>query len=78
MPAGLPGPAAHRRGENPTTRVWRGLLDADAAGRTLIEHEAIYAALVAADAIRAQAAALMHITTTETWLRAHIQEWQPT
>ena len=54
-------------------RVWRGLVDADAAGQTLLEHEAIYAALVASDAFRAQAAALMHITTTETWLREHLR-----
>ena len=53
-------------------RVWRGLVDADAAGRTLTEHEAIYAALVAGDAVLAHAAALMHVTTTETWLRAHL------
>jgi GntR family transcriptional repressor for pyruvate dehydrogenase complex len=52
-------------------RVWRGLVDTDAAGRTLMEHEAIYIALVEGDAIRAQAAALMHVTTTETWLRSH-------
>ena len=55
-------------------RVWRGLVDADAAGQTLLEHEAIYAALVASDAFRAQAAALMHITTTETWLREHLRD----
>ncbi|MCA2215497.1 FadR/GntR family transcriptional regulator [Jidongwangia harbinensis] len=55
-------------------RVWRGLVDADAAGRTLLEHEAIYAALAAGDAIQAQAAALMHITTTESWLRAHLRD----
>lgn len=55
-------------------RVWRGLVDADAAGRTLLEHEAIYRALAAGDAIQAHAAALLHITTTETWLRAHLRE----
>jgi GntR family transcriptional repressor for pyruvate dehydrogenase complex len=55
-------------------RVWRGLVDADAAGQTLREHEAIYTALVAGDAIQAQAAALMHITTTESWLRAHLRD----
>lgn len=55
-------------------RVWRGLIDADAAERTLREHEAIYLALAAGDAVQAQAAALMHITTTETWLRAHLRE----
>ena len=52
-------------------RVWRGLVDADAAGQTLREHEAIYAALAAGDAVRAHAAALMHVITTETWLRQH-------
>lgn len=55
-------------------RVWRGLVDADAAPQTVREHEAIYLALVAGDAVQAQAAALMHITTTETWLRAHLPE----
>lgn len=53
-------------------RVWRGLVDTDAAGQTLREHEAIYAALAVGDAIRAHAAAFMHITTTETWLRDHL------
>ena len=55
-------------------RVWRGLVDADAAGRTLLEHEAIYRALAAGDAIQAQAAALMHITTTESWLSAQLRD----
>ncbi|GLH96238.1 FadR/GntR family transcriptional regulator [Phytohabitans aurantiacus] len=58
-------------------RVWRGLVDADAAERTLREHEAIYLALVAGDAIQAQAAALMHITSIETWLRANLRDEQP-
>jgi GntR family transcriptional regulator, transcriptional repressor for pyruvate dehydrogenase complex len=55
-------------------RVWRGLVDADAARETLREHEAIYLALVAGDATLAHAAALMHITTTETWLRTQLRE----
>lgn len=50
-------------------RVWRGMVEANAADRTLAEHEAIYAALVDRDADLAQAAALMHISTTERWLR---------
>lgn len=53
-------------------RVWRGLVDEDAAGRTLAEHEAIYQALAAGDAALAQAAALMHVNTTEQWLREHL------
>ena len=55
-------------------RVWRGLVDDNAAGRTLAEHEAIYAALAAGDAARAHAAALIHVVTTETWLRDHLDD----
>jgi len=50
-------------------RVWRGLVDGNAAGRTLAEHEAIYAALAAGDGALAQAAALVHVSSTQTWLR---------
>jgi GntR family transcriptional repressor for pyruvate dehydrogenase complex len=53
-------------------RIWRGLVDGDAAGRTLAEHEAIHAALVARDAPLAQAAALVHVSNTERWLRDHL------
>lgn len=55
-------------------RVWRGLLDDNAAGRTLAEHEAIYAALAAGDAALAHATALIHVTTTEAWLRGHLDD----
>ncbi|MCP2163222.1 GntR family transcriptional regulator, transcriptional repressor for pyruvate dehydrogenase complex [Goodfellowiella coeruleoviolacea] len=50
-------------------RVWRGMVEANAADRTLAEHEAIYAALADGDANLAQAAALVHVATTERWLR---------
>ena len=50
-------------------RVWRGMVEANAADRTLAEHEAIYAALADGDANLAQAAALVHISRTERWLR---------
>lgn len=55
-------------------RVWRGLVDDNAAGRTLAEHEAIYAALAAGDPGLAHAAALIHVATTETWLRDHLDD----
>ena len=65
-------------GRTVRARVWRGLVDADThadvAGQTLREHEAIYAALVSGDPLRAHAAAFMHVTTTETWLREHLRE----
>ncbi|NEE01701.1 FadR/GntR family transcriptional regulator [Phytoactinopolyspora halotolerans] len=59
-------------GRTVRARVWRGLVDDRAAGRTLAEHEAIYNALAAGDAFLAQSAAMMHVNTTETWLRAHL------
>jgi GntR family transcriptional repressor for pyruvate dehydrogenase complex len=60
-------------GRTLSARVWRGLVDDNAAGRTLAEHEAIYQALADGDAVLAQAAALMHVSTTERWLRAHLE-----
>lgn len=53
-------------------RVWRGMVDGNAAERTLAEHEAIYQALAAGDAALAQAAALMHVSMTEKWLRKQL------
>jgi GntR family transcriptional repressor for pyruvate dehydrogenase complex len=54
-------------------RVWRGLVDEATAERTIAEHEAIHAALAARDPALAQATALVHVTTTESWLRAHLR-----
>ncbi len=62
----------HISGRTLRARVWRGLVDADAAGRTIAEHEAIHRALIARDAPLAQAAALLHVSTTEQWLREHL------
>ena len=53
-------------------RVWRGMVDGNAAERTVAEHEAIFQALADRDAALAQAAALVHVTTTERWLREHV------
>ncbi|AUG81917.1 GntR family transcriptional regulator [Kitasatospora sp. MMS16-BH015] len=64
----------HISGRTLRARVWRGLLEQDAAGRTIAEHEAIYEALAARDPSLAQAAALMHINTTERWLRDRLAE----
>jgi GntR family transcriptional repressor for pyruvate dehydrogenase complex len=54
-------------------RVWRGLVDDNASDRTIAEHQAIYAALAAKDSSLAQAATLMHVSTTERWLRDHLE-----
>ncbi|HKS49484.1 MAG TPA: FCD domain-containing protein [Amycolatopsis sp.] len=50
-------------------RVWRGMVEASSAHRTVAEHEAIYSALADGDAALAQAAALLHVGTSERWLR---------
>lgn len=55
-------------------RVWRGMVDDAVADRTLAEHEAIYDALAAGDAPLAEAAALIHVCTTEKWLREHLAQ----
>ncbi|PBC76173.1 GntR family transcriptional regulator [Streptomyces sp. TLI_235] len=54
----------HISGRTLRARVWRGLVDADAAGRAVAEHRAILNALAARDPNLAQAAALMHVSTT--------------
>jgi GntR family transcriptional repressor for pyruvate dehydrogenase complex len=64
-------------GQTLRARVWRGLVDDDASSRTLAEHDAIYAALVAGDPPHAKAAALLHVITTERWLRTHLEREQP-
>ncbi|MFE7277568.1 FadR/GntR family transcriptional regulator [Streptomyces sp. NPDC057623] len=53
-------------------RIWRGLVDDRAAGRTLAEHEAIFTALSHRDAALSHAAALLHVSNTEQWLRDHL------
>jgi len=50
-------------------RIWRGMIEADAAQRTMTEHQAIYDALAAGDPAVAHAAALIHVNTSEQWLR---------
>ena len=51
------------------TRVWRGIIVADAYQRTFEEHRAIFAAIEARDAKLAEAAALVHVASVENWLR---------
>jgi GntR family transcriptional repressor for pyruvate dehydrogenase complex len=58
-------------------RIWRGLVDDKAAGRTLAEHEAIFNALATRDFALSQAAALLHVSNTEQWLREHLRSGEP-
>jgi GntR family transcriptional regulator, transcriptional repressor for pyruvate dehydrogenase complex len=50
-------------------RVWHGILDEGSTQRTIAEHETIYNALVAGDIALARAAALVHVSTTESFVR---------
>ncbi|MEU6842166.1 FadR/GntR family transcriptional regulator [Streptomyces sp. NPDC046716] len=56
----------------PTTRarIWRGLTQEDAVGRTLREHRAILAALRDGDPEAARSWATVHIASVEQWLRS--------
>jgi GntR family transcriptional repressor for pyruvate dehydrogenase complex len=51
-------------------RLWRGASDRAVPARTVAEHEQIYQALRAGDPVLAQAAALVHLNTSESWLRS--------
>ncbi|WP_328313824.1 FCD domain-containing protein [Streptomyces sp. NBC_00442] len=60
---GLSGPATR-------ARIWRGLAEEEAVGRTLGEHRAILSALRDRDAEAARSWATVHIAGVETWLRS--------
>jgi GntR family transcriptional repressor for pyruvate dehydrogenase complex len=50
-------------------RVWRGVLDRKAQDRTIAEHQHILNALEAGDPSLAEATALLHVASIESWLR---------
>ena len=54
-------------------RAWRGIVDSGATERTISEHAAILSALRARDPQLADAAALLHVATTEAWFRSVLQ-----
>lgn len=55
-------------------RIWRAAVEAGAALTTVTQHEEIYDALAAGDSRLAEAAALVHVCTSERWLREHFAE----
>lgn len=59
-------------------RVWRGVVEAGAKERTISEHAEILAALRARDPRLAEAAALIHVSTTEAWIRQMVSSSEPT
>ena len=59
------------------TRAWRGLMEEGAAARTIVQHQDILRALEERDASRAEAAALVHVATTEAWFRRALGDVRP-
>jgi GntR family transcriptional repressor for pyruvate dehydrogenase complex len=56
-------------------RIWRGTVDRGVTHETLSQHKAIYDALAGRDPAVATAAALLHVDTSERWLRAHLADF---
>jgi GntR family transcriptional repressor for pyruvate dehydrogenase complex len=55
-------------------RAWRATIDRGAVQRTLEQHTAIYTALADRDTSVAMAAALVHVHTSERWLRTQLAD----
>jgi GntR family transcriptional repressor for pyruvate dehydrogenase complex len=60
-------------GRTVRARVWRGIVEGNVTHVTIDEHKAIYAALQARDPALASAAALVHVNTSESWLRSRLR-----
>jgi GntR family transcriptional repressor for pyruvate dehydrogenase complex len=61
-------------GRTQRARVWRGIVEADAIARTIAQHEDILRAIESRDPGLAEATALVHVATTEAWLRRLLEE----
>jgi GntR family transcriptional repressor for pyruvate dehydrogenase complex len=59
-------------GRTVRARVWRGIVEGNVTQTTIDEHRAIFDALRARDPALAGAAALVHVNTSESWLRARL------
>lgn len=56
-------------GRTMRARLWRAMIHDDVSGQTIAEHESIYLALRAGNQPLAHSTALVHVNTSETWLR---------
>jgi GntR family transcriptional repressor for pyruvate dehydrogenase complex len=64
-------------GRTARARIWRGIVEGNVAQHTIDEHRAILSALRARDHRLAEAAALVHVNTSESWLRAMLHHQGP-
>lgn len=55
-------------------RVWRGNVDQAVVARTIAQHEDILRALQTHDPALAEATAVVHVATTEAWIRSVVEE----
>jgi len=53
-------------------RIWRAAVESGAGANAVVQHEEIYRALAVGDARLAEATALVHVVTSEAWLREHL------
>lgn len=53
-------------------RIWRATIESGAAANTVAQHEDIFRALESGDSRLAEAAALVHVVTSEAWLREQL------
>lgn len=64
-------------GRTARARVWRGIVLGDVAQATIDEHQVILNALQSGDQLLAQASALVHVNTSEEWLRKMLSHSSP-
>jgi GntR family transcriptional repressor for pyruvate dehydrogenase complex len=64
-------------GRTARARVWRGIVMGSAAQATIDEHQAILSALQSRDQLLAHATALVHVNTSESWLRKILNDQDP-
>ena len=64
-------------GRTARARVWRGIVLGDVAQATIDEHQAILSALQSRDQLLAHATALVHVNTSEAWLRKMLHHPSP-
>lgn len=64
-------------GRTARARIWRGIVEGNSAKHTIDEHQAILSALRAHDQQLAEAAALTHVHTSESWLRNLLHHQPP-
>lgn len=73
----LAGLIENLSGRTVRARVWRGLTQSDAVGRTIDEHRGIVTAIADGDADLAHARASAHVAGVESWLRDTTRSGRP-